>query len=522
MSEISIDNLPNEILEKIYGFLSYKDLKRATLVSQRWNSVISSSKKFLNQTKATLKLYEYDNDMSWILIRNYRNVCINIFKGKREESVASRVSGHHSAIKKAVMEVESSLDESRDGSELMKLVNPPEENFLHLQNLLQMLKNLPYIQELEINHYPVKNFEESEYDVHAEPSVELPCLKKLNIKGFDPILRQLRCENLEHFVFTVVSSAFVPSNCNCIVGFLNTLENLKSLELFGKCIESQIELHPKFKLKLLRISENDEFSILGTEELRNYQCGPSYREHIRYPFKRAYNQDITFYKKLIGSAEIGAEVIFLATQIIVGFVHFILEQVAASRNIEKLTIRVYYNCKSVLDDREFHLFLDLGYFDESAGIKELICLGKNAKIQSILSKFPNVEKLTVNSLPFAPNNRDVIPLELKKLKHIIFKGQIASLSNSAHFPELESIVIGNFVPSHWKSNIAKFIQFGKNHIQLKRVTAFIKSNDTRCLSGLMTILVTVFRFAENFTIINNVSQESFRYKRPERPQPLQL
>lgn len=74
MDSKSIENLPDEILEKIVHNLDLENLKSSSLVSKRWNGVISASPRFLQLTKIQLKYFNVGNNYNYKITRQYQHM----------------------------------------------------------------------------------------------------------------------------------------------------------------------------------------------------------------------------------------------------------------------------------------------------------------------------------------------------------------------------------------------------------------------------------------------------------------
>lgn len=74
MDSKSIENFPDEILENIFHNLDLESLKSSSLVSKRWNKVISGSPKFLQLTKIKLKYFNVGDNYNYKITRQYQHM----------------------------------------------------------------------------------------------------------------------------------------------------------------------------------------------------------------------------------------------------------------------------------------------------------------------------------------------------------------------------------------------------------------------------------------------------------------
>lgn len=202
---MSIDSLSTQLLTQIFEYLEFEEMKTSTLVSKKWNQIISISCKFLKTTKIVLHLNE--NEMKSLrFTRKYQQIYI-------------------------------------------KLTFHPDNESKKI--LFENLNFCSTIEELYVDHQSAAKGKTSIF--HLETSfIEFPNLKKLNIKMSDWILSLIRCENLESLnILPSISPDIYFDNINLFLS--KRLFNLKSITLTAVNLGSYIILNPDFKWKNLNL-----------------------------------------------------------------------------------------------------------------------------------------------------------------------------------------------------------------------------------------------------------------------------
>lgn len=229
----------------------------ATLVSKKWNEIISNSQQFLKKTKFQVdftKDYKTLNEMECAFNRKYQHV--------RVQTVDFKV---------LTPEIMNHMLELKNSCKVMSMerVVFPHQSF---ESVLDFLSQFESLEELEIStSLPSGNVSM----LNVKPAI-MPKLKVLKMeRNSEWMFRNLICENLEVlsintlFGATLFHSHEKPNEH--LIKFLNQNRNIKKLNLSNLSLECQEELHPKFKWKELTIYHN---------ELNNWRIFKNWRSLI--------------------------------------------------------------------------------------------------------------------------------------------------------------------------------------------------------------------------------------------------
>lgn len=239
--------IPEEILLKILEFLDYRDMLWSTLVSKKWNELISNSQGFLKNTKLVVVLEESRktlNEMECAFNRKYQNVKFKCVHTIGFEELTPKIVGHMLKLKDSCKAL------SMEGIVF---------SYQSFEPMLDFIRQFQSLEELEIlATRPTKNISKSE----VKPAV-MPKLKVLKMeRNCDWMFKNLVCENLEVLnISTTYGSRYFESRekpIKSLIKFLNQHHNIKSLSLSKLNLECDEELLPKFKWKELQIYKNEK------------------------------------------------------------------------------------------------------------------------------------------------------------------------------------------------------------------------------------------------------------------------
>lgn len=216
-------------------------MKTCTLVSSRWNSVISNSKKFLEKAKVIVDLEE---DHEVVLLRNYRNIEI--------------ISQERYILDKQI------LNQFVQYCSNLKSFGLKHRGQIHKRDLIEFLQSCLSLEELDIRDcIRYKRTSIEKLDDNDETIILLPKLKSfINSENYW-IFNCLKCTRLEIFNYTGSESSenfnYQLEETDTLINFINSLEYINILSLHRVMLRrSQIELNLLFKWNKLNISEFDE------------------------------------------------------------------------------------------------------------------------------------------------------------------------------------------------------------------------------------------------------------------------
>lgn len=193
------------ILRIIFNFLDFESVNNAFLVCWKWNDIISTSAKFLNNTWLRLHLDKDDIDLNSVA-RCYRNI---------------------------IFEVES-------GESKSKVTKSEFFNFLRSQR--SILKRISF------HNIHEKIFDQNDDEI--EP-IEMNILIQLWLNGSDWICDFIKCEKV-YYLYIIN----ITESCEKIIKFMNQQKNVKKLHLSETSLDDVHEMYLKFKWKELTITAN--------------------------------------------------------------------------------------------------------------------------------------------------------------------------------------------------------------------------------------------------------------------------
>lgn len=203
--------IPDEVLEIIFSHLNGKDVKKAMLVSSKWNEIISRSAKCLKKLKLTMTdtKDQFVKDSQKLLrsTRKYQN--ISIHDGKENMELIYKIVNAKKSLT-FLKSVEIHNTKFRDPSKFLKFIEVFE----------------PSVEHLSLHGVTIEKSKDYDIDFEFEnlKSVQI-CYCDQSI--FLNIL--INCANLESL--SIGNSKVKPSDPSDIISMLQRCKNLKQLHL---------------------------------------------------------------------------------------------------------------------------------------------------------------------------------------------------------------------------------------------------------------------------------------------------
>lgn len=234
--------------------LNHKDMINLTMVSKKWNEIISRSEIFLKNTLLTLNPEALTNLDKASFSRKYENLIINNRTNQNPKLDLS----------------DKILYEFKDFSQCLKVLTIYKCK-IALKDFDSFMKSCTNLEELKVIKLDIKGdmSNEENFDV----KISLPNLKKLKIYQSSCVFNKLNSKNIEDLDVTLemigwnLNENEYEKVKNNFVKFLNHCENLKTLKCYFDSLDCNEELNLKSKWTKLNVL----FTLIAVSRMDNWK-----------------------------------------------------------------------------------------------------------------------------------------------------------------------------------------------------------------------------------------------------------